>query len=454
MRKKKVISMLMTGVIAGSLLMGCGNTQSQQSADASEGSSTSAKVENAADKSQGDGSETVMTVMCPGTASDTYRETYQEIADDFSANNEFGVKIQFEFYEREQFKTKLTTLMASNSVPDMFFTWELDYLRPFVEGGKVYDLTEELNNDSEWKERFVEGALEPLTYDGKVYAVPTQTTFAMMYYNKQIFADNGVEVPATYEEFLNVCETLKNNGVVPMTLAATTAWVPSEFVQQISDGIGGMDLYNGIISGEKKWNDPAHIEAGEEIQAMIEKGYFQNGMLGMSEDEAKALFQQGKAAMYYMGAWEVSTFINEETTPVSEDIGVFSMPAKNPENNGIIVGSVDSSYAIAESCENKEAAVAFLKYYTSQAAQEKLVYNQGRLPAIKMDIDESKLKPLVIDVIEISKEAKGMTPWWDRVFGAGEGVEFNNQCLAVFGGDDVQKAFDDLQSFAESNATR
>ena len=69
-------------------------------------------------------------------------------------------------------------------------------------------------------------------------------------------------------------------------------------------------------------------------------------------------------------------------------------------------------------------------------------------------MDQSKLKPLVVDLITLSSEAKGLTPWWDRVFGAGEGVEFNNQSLAVFGGDDVNKAFDDLQSFAESNANR
>lgn len=441
MKLKKLTGMYLLGVLLVSSLSGCGsNITSEQE-----------KVENSAIE---DSDKTVLTVMASGTAADTYKETYQGIADDFSANNEYGVTVQFEFYEREQYKTKLTTLMAANAVPDMFFTWELDYLRPFVEGGKVYDLTEELNKDEEWKSRFVEGALEPLTYDGKTYAVPTQTTIATMYYNKQIFADNGVEVPTTYEEFLNVCETLKKNGVIPMTLAGSTSWIPSEFIQQISNGIGGMDLYNGILEGTRKWNDEANIEAGFEVQSMIDKGYFQDGMLGMGSDEAKLLFQQGKAAMYYMGAWEASTFINESLTPVSNDIGVFNIPGKNPVNNGIIVGSVDSSYAISENCQNKEAAVAFLKYYTSVAAQERLLYEQGRMPSIKLDVDESKLKPLVVDLISLSANAKGLTPWWDRAFGAGEGAEFNNQCMAIFGGDEVNAAFDNLQQFAEANKQR
>ena len=78
----------------------------------------------------------------------------------------------------------------------------------------------------------------------------------------------------------------------------------------------------------------------------------------------------------------------------------------------------------------------------------------GRLPSLKLEVDDSKIDPLVAEIISLSNQAKGLTPWWDRAFGAGEGVEFNNQCLAVFGGSDPRKAFDELQAFAEENADR
>ena len=60
----------------------------------------------------------------------------------------------------------------------------------------------------------------------------------------------------------------------------------------------------------------------------------------------------------------------------------------------------------------------------------------------------------MIDVLNISNAQVGLTPWWDRQFGAGEGVEFNNTCVAVLGGEDAQTAFDSLQQFAEDNAGR
>lgn len=440
--KKKIFCLFLTMFIAAAVLSGCQGGKSEEN--------TKGDKETAGGSING---EETMTVMAVGTAADAYKETYQAIADEFSADNEYGVTVKFEFYENEQYKTKLTTLMASNSVPDIFITWELSYLQPFVEGGKVYSLQEAMESDTEWKNSFSDGVLEPLTFDEELYAIPTQKSFCVMFYNKQIFEENNVQIPKTYEEFLDLCETLKGNGVTPMALAATDAWIPAEFVQQISNGIGGMDLYKGIVEGTRKWNDPVHVEAAGEAQEMVEKGYFQEGMLGMSNEEARSQFMNGKIAMYFMGAWEASNFISDDCA-IKDVVSAFTLPAKNPEYDNISVGSVDTNFAISEGCKNKEAAIAFLKYYSSVASQEKVLYEQGRLPSAKVDIDAGRISPLVADLIELSNESAGLTPWWDRAFGAGEGVEFNNQCLAVFGGDDVKTAFDELQRFADENANQ
>ena len=78
----------------------------------------------------------------------------------------------------------------------------------------------------------------------------------------------------------------------------------------------------------------------------------------------------------------------------------------------------------------------------------------GRIPANNFEIDASKLSELQAAVIETSNAQVGLQPWWDRQFGAGEGVEFNNTCVAVLGGEDAQDAFDELQQFADDNANR
>lgn len=392
-----------------------------------------------------------LTVMCVGTDADNYVDAYNAIAEQFSADNEYGVSVKIDFYENEQYKTKLTTLMASNAVPDIFFTWELSYLEPFVAGGKVADITSYLEEDPEWKDSFSDGTLDLLSYDGKNYGVPTQKSLCVMFYNKAIFEENGVEVPTTFDEFLNVCETLKANGVTPMALCGTDAWIPAQFVQQIAGGMAGDQLFRSICDGEEAWNNETHVKAAEEVKKMADAGWFQDGYIGMGPEESTALFEAGGTAMYFQGAWDAGRIMESS---VGEDAGAFCLPAYDPQYNNISVGSIDTSFAVAETCENKDAAVAFLKYWTSQEVEESLLYNQGRMPAGNFELDESKLAPLMAEVLTISKDQVGLTPWWDRQFGAGEGVEFNNTCVAVLGGDDAQGAFDALQQFAEDNADR
>ncbi len=432
--KKKAAAVLLTAVMMGSLLSGC-----------------SGGGDSAGGQAGGSKDGDTLTVMCVGTEADTYIDAYNAIAEEFSKNNEYGVEVKIDFYENEQYKTKLTTLMASNAVPDVFFTWELSYLQPFVEGGKVADITSYLEEDQEWKNSFADGTLELLSFDGKNYGIPTQKSLCVMFYNKQIFQENNLQVPTTYEEFQEVCQTLKDNGVTPMSVCGTDAWIPAQFVQQIAGGMAGDQLFNDICNGKEKWNNEIHVKAAEEVKKMADKGYFQDGYIGMGPEESTDLFTTGKTAMYFQGAWDADKCAKSE---IGENVGAFVLPPYDSQYTNISVGSVDTSFAVAETCKNKDAAVAFLKYWTSQESEETLLYENGRIPAGNYEIDESKLSPLMVDILNISNSQVGLTPWWDRQFGAGEGVEFNNTCVSVLGGEDAQTAFDALQQFAEDNADR
>lgn len=171
----------------------------------------------------------------------------------------------------------------------------------------------------------------------------------------------------------------------------------------------------------------------------------------MGPEESTDLFTSGQAAMYFQGAWDADKV---SKSSIGENAGAFVLPAYDEQYSNISVGSVDTSFSVSENCKNKDAAVAFLKYWTSQENEGMLLYENGRIPAGNYEIDESKLSPLMGDVLNISNTQRGLTPWWDRQFGAGEGVEFNNTCVSVLGGEDAKTAFDALQQFAEDNADR
>jgi len=127
------------------------------------------------------------------------------------------------------------------------------------------------------------------------------------------------------------------------------------------------------------------------------------------------------------------------------------MPAVNEEYAGVEVGSVDTSYAITKNCKNVDAAVALLKYMTNEESTSLLLYDYGRTPSTNFDIDNSKLTPLCADFINLLGDVKVQTPWFDRV-DTDLGNEFNNTTIGIANGDDVQEAFDTLQSYAESKS--
>jgi raffinose/stachyose/melibiose transport system substrate-binding protein len=441
---KKFISIILLVLLVVALLMGCSSSSS--------GTSNST---NSSDTSASDSAKAVeLTMMYNGTATDPTLGVLEAIVDDFNANNTVNAKLALQAYENEQYKTKLTTLMAANSVPDIFFTWELDYLRPFVEAGKVYEIGKLLDADQAWKDSFQSGVFDPVTYDGKIYAVPHAKSICVMFYNKKIFKDNNLTVPTTYEELLNTCQTLKDKGITPIAMSAPDAWIPAQLVQQVADGIGGMEIYNGLFDGSVKWNDPAYIEAGKEVQDMVNKGFFPDGFLGMKSANATQLFKDGKTAMYFMGCWDIATVTDKATSSIVDNVGAFALPAKNPQYNNILVGSIDQSLAISANSKNPEAAAAFIKLFGSQKYQEEFLYKTGRLPTTNIDIDKTKVSSVTADVLDISSKVVGLTPWMDRAFGAGEGVEFNNKCQAIVGGKDPVSEFNALQKFAETNASK
>ena len=358
-----------------------------------------------------------MTIMMNGSDSDAFMEGYRKIVDGFNESNEYGVKVEIQNITNADYKTKLTTMMASDSEPDIIFTWPLGYLENFVNGDKVVSIQKYLDEDEDWKNSFNGGILDPLTYDGEVYAIPTQQSTAIMYYNKAIFDKYGLEVPTTYDEYVQICDTLKENGVTPVALASTAddAWLVSQYIQQLSDGIKGEDLFNSLKDGTGKWNDEGMVEAGKLFQEEVNKGYFEDGFTGVSREEAQLQFANGQTAMYFNGCWEISNLDKKENAAEAENISCFLMPAVNEEYAGVEVGSVDTSYAITKNCKNVDAAVALLKYMTNEESTSLLLYDYGRTPSTNFDIDNSKLTPLCADFINLLGDVKVQTPWFDRV---------------------------------------
>ena len=73
----------------------------------------------------------------------------------------------------------------------------------------------------------------------------------------------------------------KENGITPVALASTAddAWLVSQYIQQLSDGIKGKEFYDSLRDGTGKWNDEAMVEAGKLFQKKLKKDILKTDLL-------------------------------------------------------------------------------------------------------------------------------------------------------------------------------
>lgn len=352
-----------------------------------------------------------MHIWPPGS-SKTQNEIVESVIEKYEADNQ-GVKISVEYLENEQYKDKIKVLSSSNELPDVGVTWAAGYLQPFVEGGLVTDLTDVLETN-DLKSQFVGGTTEAYAFDGKTYGLPLELNIAPVYYNKEIFAQNELEVPTSFDEFVNVVKTLKENGVTPIALGNKDGWTGSLWYMYLADRLGGSELLTESIAN-KTFTDPKLEQAAKDFQLLAELDAFSKGTNGLSNDEAKIEFLNETAAMYLMGSWELPNFTtSDETTQEFKDkIGYFNFPTYDGTGTpDSWIGGPGVGLFVSEASDVKPEAKEFIRYFIEEWGKQSFT-NAGVIPATKVDTSSLDLPQMNLDILNELNAAKNITLYAD-----------------------------------------
>lgn len=448
---KKVVSILLCLCLCLTLVLaGCGGksdtaqTASKDNAPAKDSSGKKAEETKSAEKVN-------LKISCWGIETDPNSKIIKEAVELFNQKNSKNAVATVEFTEQEQYKTKIAAQMAGNEAPDMFNTWAAGFLKPFVKAGKVYSISEALDKDTEWKGRYVSGIFAPLTFDGKIYGAPTTQTVVCLYYNKEIFDKFSLKAPANYADLKNIIETLNKNNIVPFALGNKAPWVGAMMSELIANRIGGSEPFNKVYGGTGTWEDPSYIETGKIMTELVKMNAFPKGFNALDNDPAQELFKQGKAAMLVMGSWAIQQLTNDQSPLKGKlDVAKFPVMDNGKGNADSWLGQPDQTFAISESCKNKEAALEFLKIISDPAIQGKFA-EAGNLVATNVKIDAAKSNPLALKVGELQKDMKELFIFYDVGLGATIGNEYNNTIQAITAGKAPVEAFKNLQKITEQN---
>lgn len=251
------------------------------------------------------------------------------------------------------------------------------FLNEVLEAGILAELDESAYTDY----GFVSGSLEGFKKDGKLYGLPRNTDIATFYYNQKIFADNGLDVPATYEDLLALAPVINEKGIVPVAMDGGDGWPLAIYLTDLLVRINGdcsKEISEAINGGD--FSNPVFVEATNLLVETVKAGVFQTGYESQDYGTAMNLFTNGQAAMFYMGSWESSMASNEDIPEeVRSNIRAFTMP---PLSNGKgkqtdIAAWNGGGYAVYANSKVKDEAIKFLNYMYQPDKLSKYGWEKG-----------------------------------------------------------------------------
>lgn len=250
----------------------------------------------------------------------------------------------------------------------------------FAETGLLTDLTPYLDEDAEWKESFQEGALNSCTIDGAYYGVPWQSAYLVMVANKDIFDELGIEIKDdwTYDELIEVCETLKENGYFAFGVnTGNSSWL---IRQSYLNGFETEEEVTAFNNGEISLYDEKVVEAFDRVKALYENNYCYpgEGAIAATDDEIKVGVANGKVALAATTNSGVGTLVADTGL---ENYQVVNFPSFSNYLTANLLGSPDV-YIVPKNVNNIEATMDVLKYITGEEVLTEMA-NLGTVVTLK-----------------------------------------------------------------------
>lgn len=310
---------------------------------------------------------------------------------------------------------KLKAEMAAGNPPPIFNLFGGDDTRNYAKAGRLLDLTPILA-ELGLKDKFMN--LSEFTVDGKVHGLPDAGFVEGFFYNTKMFADAGVQVPKTWDEFLKVNEALKAKGYTPIAMGGGggDGWVINMVVNTLFVRLGGTQIQENFAKGTSKWTDAPVVEAFKKLEEMKQNGYIDKNVIAMRYPDGQAKFYTGQAAMLFDGSWAIAGITGDKST-VKDNVSFFNFPSMGGPGDDTINGGFSNGYGFSSKLNENElkAVKAFIKNYFNEANQLRELKNSGRIPAMKL-ADIGDTKGLVADVVKTQVAAKkGAFPAFDSL---------------------------------------
>lgn len=359
MKKRQIMAFVLAATMAATAVTGCGAPSRP------DGSGDTGSTDSSSDSGEESKDGVVQLTFMGWEASPLETQAVKDGIAAFEKENP-NIKVNYTpGLAGSEYNAKLLSSAAAGSLPDVMFVSAESY-RAIVSKGALWDITDQFDENYPLDD-FIDSSRQIMEVDGHVYGIFSCTVSPIVYYNKDVFDQKGIDYPSadpencwTIDEFRDVAKKLTSDDIYGVYGLETVADTLN--AQLLSNG---GTRYNEDYT-KSTMNSPENKEVFEIIKAIrTEDGSAPDAStldaVGMS---AKQMLQTGKVAMLVDGSWSL-----QELAASDMNIGMAPLPSYGK----VLTTGQAHLHCIAETSKHKDEAWQFLQFLSGMDYQGALV---------------------------------------------------------------------------------
>jgi len=319
------------------------------------------------------------------------------------------IKLNSQYVSRDDLLKQYTMGAVSGELPDIGMVDNPD-MAAFIQMGVFADITDQL---VAWGEldNFFTGPLSSATQDGRIYGLPQNSNCLALFYDKDVLAAAGIEVPKTWSELEEAAAKLTDpeTGTYGLAISAVKNEEGTfQFMPWFISAGGNLENLSG----------KGCVDALSFLSGLVEKGYMSRDIINWTQADANNQFIAGNAAMQINGPWQIPVFVSDAP---EKNYGVALVPKADDGVYASVLGG--ENFGVTTACENVDAAVKVLKFLLDKDINADVCVNTGKFSP-RADSMASRSEWTEDPILSVFSEAmqyampRGPHPRWPEISAA------------------------------------
>jgi len=416
----------LAALLAGTafVVTACGGTAAPPTAPPASQPAPSQPAESQPAESQGTGPVEIVLLAALPEDPELEAQLQAQVAE-FNASRP-DIVVKREALDNDQLRTIIQTRLSSGAVDVFGYDTGPGFGGVLARAGLLYDLGPAYEEKG-WKT--FDWAKSRCTYNGVVSCVPGQVEELGIFYNKEMFDAKGFSEPTTLEEFTQIMDAFKADGIVPLAFGNQPQWPAGHQFSMTLSNIVGREGMDARLYGEAPWNDADTVKAIDVFfRQFQEAGYFPQDPNAVTYEDANALFYSERAAMVPTGTW----LVGEITNMTDFEVGFFPFPSIDGSTIAPPAG-LGGGIFVNKNSRNPEAAVEWIDWLLQDENVKKWdLETFSSIPAQPIDTSGVNVSPLFGQVLADLAESSGETSEFGYNIDVLTPQRFNDQMFTGF----------------------